>query len=336
VTESEDQGVDFREVDRVYAELKQRQESGDLTQERFDEELKQLMVQDEEGRWWVKSRRTGEWHYYDGNTWIKDTPPGYEPLQGGPSTSPAGAPTSPRTILPRWLVPVASVGLVAFIGLAVIVFAIARNTGGDSGHAGGGGGGSASNPTPTSSDQPFSDDFSNTSSGWPQVSEEDWGHHYYKGGYRIYDKASVGRPVSRSESGSYQDVAVAVEAEALNNETDHIASGVVCRLQDPDNYYSMMVFGNGYVSIAKIEDADLRNLEVDNRSEEIGENAFSPNVHIRGDCVGDTLTLYVEDQKVIEAKDSEFRSGDVGLFVNSVGAPAGANILFDNFSVTKP
>ena len=51
MTGFEDQGVDFREVDRRYAELKQRQESGGLTQEEFDEQLKQLMVQAEKGRW---------------------------------------------------------------------------------------------------------------------------------------------------------------------------------------------------------------------------------------------------------------------------------------------
>jgi hypothetical protein len=147
VTESEDQGVDFREVDRVYAEIKRHHEAGTVTDEEFDELLKELMVQDQEDRWWVKSRTTGDWHRYDGTTWIKDTPPGYEPLQGGPSTTPARAPTSPRTKLLRWLAPLALAGLV------IIVVAIARNTGGDSGHAGGGGG--TATPTPPSSDLPL-------------------------------------------------------------------------------------------------------------------------------------------------------------------------------------
>src|SRR5215218_1411116 len=84
----------FVEADRRYAEIKRRHEAGTLTDEEFDEHLVQLMVQDEEGRWWVKSRTTGEWHYYDSTTWIKDTPPGYEPLQGGPSTTPARAPSA--------------------------------------------------------------------------------------------------------------------------------------------------------------------------------------------------------------------------------------------------
>jgi hypothetical protein len=81
VTESEDQEVNFQEADRRYAEIKRRHEAGTLTDKEFDEQLKELMVQDQEDRWWLKSRRTGEWHYYDGTAWIKDTPPGYEPLQ---------------------------------------------------------------------------------------------------------------------------------------------------------------------------------------------------------------------------------------------------------------
>jgi hypothetical protein len=81
VTESEDQEVDFHEADRRYAEIKRRHEAGTLTDKEFDEQLKELMVQDQEDHWWVKSRTTGEWHYYDGTAWIKDTPPGYEPLQ---------------------------------------------------------------------------------------------------------------------------------------------------------------------------------------------------------------------------------------------------------------
>jgi hypothetical protein len=84
--------VDFREVDSRYFELKQRYESGALTDEKFEELLKELMVQDEEGRWWAKSRQTGTWHYHDGERWVKDTPPDYEPPSQTMPTE--GAPNS--------------------------------------------------------------------------------------------------------------------------------------------------------------------------------------------------------------------------------------------------
>jgi hypothetical protein len=69
---------DFAEADRRYAELERLHEDGDITKEEFDEQLQRSMVQDENGRWWAKSRETGEWHYHDGSAWIPGTPPGYQ------------------------------------------------------------------------------------------------------------------------------------------------------------------------------------------------------------------------------------------------------------------
>jgi hypothetical protein len=81
------QQLDFEEVDRRYDELKRLFEAGDITEEDFDAQLRQLMVQDEEGRWWAKSRRSGEWHYYDGIAWFRGTPPGGRPTpRATPST----------------------------------------------------------------------------------------------------------------------------------------------------------------------------------------------------------------------------------------------------------
>jgi len=70
--------VGFREADRRYAELKRQHEAGEISGEEFDAQLKQMMVQDDEYRWWAKSRKTGQWHYHDGSAWVPDTPPGYQ------------------------------------------------------------------------------------------------------------------------------------------------------------------------------------------------------------------------------------------------------------------
>jgi hypothetical protein len=40
-------------------------------------------------------------------------------------------------------------------------------------------------------------------------------------------------------------------------------------------------------------------------------------IPIRGDCVGDKLTLYVDGQKALEAEDSELETGKIGLFVHN-------------------
>src|SRR4028118_2018439 len=76
--------IDFREAERSYAELKSRLEAGTISREEFDAQLRRLMVQDEEGRWWSKTRKTGEWNYHDGSSWVRGTPPGYHPFQTSP------------------------------------------------------------------------------------------------------------------------------------------------------------------------------------------------------------------------------------------------------------
>jgi hypothetical protein len=56
---------------------------------------------------------------------------------------------------------------------------------------------------------------------------------------------------------------------------------------------------------------------------------------VRADCVGDSLTLYVNGQKVATATDTSLTTGDVGLIAGTYNEP-GTDILFDNFVVTKP
>ncbi len=66
--------MDFQAADRRYAELQWQRNSGTLDQEEFEAELEKLMVKDQQGRWWSKSKRTGEWHYFNGGTWMPGTP----------------------------------------------------------------------------------------------------------------------------------------------------------------------------------------------------------------------------------------------------------------------
>jgi uncharacterized RDD family membrane protein YckC len=67
--------MNFKEADCRYAELKQQHYADTLSDEEFDALLKQIMVEDTEGRWWAKARTSGEWHYHDGSTWVQSTPP---------------------------------------------------------------------------------------------------------------------------------------------------------------------------------------------------------------------------------------------------------------------
>jgi hypothetical protein len=56
---------------------------------------------------------------------------------------------------------------------------------------------------------------------------------------------------------------------------------------------------------------------------------------LRADCVGNRLSLYVNQQKFAEVEDSDFTIGDVGLMTGAYQTP-GVEVHFDNFYVIKP
>jgi hypothetical protein len=72
-------GVDFREADRRYAELKRRLDAGIISAKEFDAQRLRLMVKDDEGRWWAKGRKEGERSYRAEGGWLRGTPPGDQP-----------------------------------------------------------------------------------------------------------------------------------------------------------------------------------------------------------------------------------------------------------------
>jgi hypothetical protein len=97
------------------------------------------VVQDSEGRWWAKHRETGEWNYYDGSSWIRGTPPGYEEVARETVTDGPSAQSSPtphpeverrenRWGRRPWLLVAGLAGVVALI--AVVVSLAAGNAGG--------------------------------------------------------------------------------------------------------------------------------------------------------------------------------------------------------------
>jgi hypothetical protein len=56
---------------------------------------------------------------------------------------------------------------------------------------------------------------------------------------------------------------------------------------------------------------------------------------ITADCIGNTLTLYVNDTQLLSVQDTSLSSGDVGLIAGTFDTP-GTDIHFDNFIVRQP
>lgn len=191
-------------------------------------------------------------------------------------------------------------------------------------------GGGSSEPTAPSSVL-FQDDFSSTSSGWDSYRDDETVTDYDSDGYRIQVLAPD-TELWANPGLDFTDVRVEVDATRQSGPEDN-DFGVICRYQDVDNFYYFVITSDGYYGILKVKDGETNLLT----GEEFGttDAIISGKNHIRADCVGDTLTLYVNGQQLDTRQDAEYTSGDVGLIAGSY-TESGTDILFDDFMVLKP
>jgi hypothetical protein len=112
------QEADFRDADRRYADLERQRDAGGISEEEFEAQSQRLMVLDGEGRWWSKSTEGGEWHYHDGNAWIRGTPPVYREAAPEPTADSTQAPDPARRKRSVWAWLLAAV--IILLGLAGI------------------------------------------------------------------------------------------------------------------------------------------------------------------------------------------------------------------------
>jgi hypothetical protein len=179
----------------------------------------------------------------------------------------------------------------------------------------------------------FKDDFSNPPSGWGTWNKDGALVEYHNGGLRIliqrpqYDFWSVAGQ-------KFGDARIEVDATKIGGPDDN-DFGLICRYLDKDNFYMLVATNDGYYGIAKMKAGQYSMIGADQLqySSEIAQGQAAN--HLRADCVGSSLALYANNKKLMEAHDTEFSSGDVGVMAGAYDLQ-GVDILFDNFVVMKP
>jgi hypothetical protein len=179
----------------------------------------------------------------------------------------------------------------------------------------------------------YRDDFSNPASGWPSIKTADWSEGYAEGSYTIL--VNIPRYDLWAVSGqAFGDVSVEADATRLAG-PDVNRFGLVCRYQDPKDFYFFVISSDGYYAIGKTLDgnASLLGQEMMAFNPDIVKGA-GPNL-LRFDCISSTLTGYVNGQVVASTQDRDFEGGDAGLIAGTFTSP-GVQIAFGNFLVIKP
>jgi hypothetical protein len=179
----------------------------------------------------------------------------------------------------------------------------------------------------------FQDDFSRPISGWDRYEDEIYYSNYFEGAYRI----AVFSPNTDAWANprlDFGDIRINVDAIKIDGPDDNIF-GIICRYQDPRNFYFFLISSDGYTGIGISKDGRRVLASGESMLPSNAVNQGSAVNHIRAECIGYDLRLYVNDTLVAQAYAAEWQRGDVGLIAGTYSEP-GADIYFDNFSVVNP
>jgi hypothetical protein len=156
---------------------------------------------------------------------------------------------------------------------------------------------------------------------------------------RIVDDAIELRagPGEVARSGSVKDlevddVQVSVTGSSDDIKADDAAYGVVCRWifdgqGDSKDYYSFTVAPNGYAAIGTSDDILW---QADKPVKAINTGHGVAN-EIRAECIGDKLSLYVNDDLVKTVTSDKIPRGDVGLVFENYAKKGTYTAVLDDF-----
>lgn len=179
----------------------------------------------------------------------------------------------------------------------------------------------------------YQDNFSNPESGWGNLNDEAGVAAYNKSAYHIYVKAADVNLWAHPGQ-SFSSARVEVDTLTVNGPSEN-RMGLICRMQDVNNFYYFVISDDGYYGIGKVKAGQWSLLETTEMRPHSAILTGKRTNHLRADCVDSLFAFYVNDQLVGTAADNDFASGDVGILTGTFKSP-GVDVYFDNFVVYKP
>lgn len=190
---------------------------------------------------------------------------------------------------------------------------------------------------PASGELIYEDDFADRSTGWARQSAPEGRMDYDAGGYRMA-VSQVQTNFWSTPQKDLTDVRLEVDEGKLGGPNENRV-GLICRYSG-NNFYFFIITHDGYYGIGMFS-GDAASA---GRMDLIGQTEMLPsprinrgtNVnHLRADCSGSMLTLYVNGEQLAQVEDVRLTHGDVGLLAGAFSEP-GVDVIFDNFIVLQP
>jgi hypothetical protein len=178
----------------------------------------------------------------------------------------------------------------------------------------------------------FQDDFTRPISGWDRFMTSEGTMDYDAAGFRMLVN-SLNTNFWSTPHKNFADVRMEVDAGKLGG-PDENRIGLICRFTGVD-YYFFLISSDGYYGIGIYTGGQALLLgQSEMQANSNIKKGLAVN-HLRADCVGNTLTFYVNGFQLISVQDARLKSGDIGLLAGTFAQP-GVDVIFDNFVVLKP
>jgi hypothetical protein len=97
--------------------------------------------------------------------------------------------------------------------------------------------------------------------------------------------------------------------------------GVVCRMQDEKSYYRLGVSNDGQYAIQRVRAGETTVLTDGKWQANEAIRATPGPYAVRGECIGDTLTLFESNHEIASVRDRTIRGPHVGVFLESFAEP---------------
>jgi hypothetical protein len=185
----------------------------------------------------------------------------------------------------------------------------------------------------------FQDDFSNPNSGWT-VTDQDWiALDYADGEYRASVKKSYVASFSAFPNLQFDNVSIEADVRFITG-PDSSPFGLLCRATaNPDiqSGYQMFITPGGEATILKVTGVQAG-------QEKVLTSGKSPLIHtgtavnhLRMDCSGDHITMYINGRQLVQVQDSDYVKGRVGFAFGAdyTDFAPGFQVGFDNFIVRQ-
>jgi 3-keto-disaccharide hydrolase len=179
------------------------------------------------------------------------------------------------------------------------------------------------------------DDFSKPANGWMATKTDYAEFAYLDGEYRVLLNKPDFNTYSLLPKQSFSNCSVEVDVRLAAGPSNGVF-GILCRgeasQQTVQKAYVFAIRTDGFYAILKRTSPSFWDAIAYGKESKAIKPGNAVN-HLRADCSGTTLTLYVNGEKLLEKTDADFKAGQVGLAVTSQPKSEPMDVRFDNFVV---